>query len=104
MNTELDYRADFYSLGITLYQMLIWAASFDAETLTELVFFLYCEDAAGSSRDFTNVPPMLQGRHRQTLSKMPKDRYLSCEGLFYDGHGVKGKESLFLAKRISAGA
>lgn len=84
MNTELDYRADFYSLGITLYQMLTGRHPFDAETPTELVFSHIAKTPPDLRVILPNVPPMLAAVIDKLLSKMPKDRYLSCEGLLYD--------------------
>ncbi len=38
INTALDYRTDFYSLGITFYEMVTGHCPFEAETPTEMVF------------------------------------------------------------------
>ena len=38
INTALDYRADFYSLGITFYEMVTGHCPFEAETPMEMVF------------------------------------------------------------------
>ncbi|MCB6201636.1 diguanylate cyclase domain-containing protein [Extibacter muris] len=84
MNTELDYRADFYSLGITLYQMLTGRYPFEAETPTELVFSHIAKTPPDLRVLMPNVTPMLAAVIDKLLSKMAKDRYLSCEGLLYD--------------------
>lgn len=84
MNTELDYRADFYSLGITLYQMLTGRYPFDAETPTELVFSHIAKTPPDLRVILPNIPPMLAAVIDKLLSKMAKDRYLSSEGLLYD--------------------
>lgn len=84
MNRELDYRADFYSLGITLYQMLTGRHPFDAETPTELVFSHIAKTPPDLRVILPNVPPMLASVIDKLLSKMAKDRYLSSEGLLYD--------------------
>ena len=84
MNTELDYRADFYSLGITLYQMLTGRHPFDAETPTELVFSHIAKTPPDLRVILPNVPPMLAAVVDKLLAKMAKDRYLSSEGLLYD--------------------
>ena len=84
MNTELDYRADFYSLGVTLYQMLTGRYPFDAENPTELVFSHIAKTPPDLRMLLPNVPSMLVAVIDKLLSKMAKDRYLSSEGLLYD--------------------
>lgn len=99
MNTELDYRADFYSLGITLYQMLTGRYPFDAETPTELVFSHIAKTPPDLRVLLPNVPPMLAAVVDKLLSKMAKDRYLSSEGLLYDLTRCQKEKAFVLGKK-----
>lgn len=99
MNTELDYRADFYSLGITLYQMLTGRYPFDAETPTELVFSHIAKTPPDLRVLLPNVPPMLAAVIDKLLSKMAKDRYLSSEGLLYDLERCQKEKEFVLGEK-----
>ena len=99
MNTELDYRADFYSLGITLYQMLTGRYPFDAETPTELVFSHIAKTPPDLRVLLPNVPPMLAAIIDKLLSKMAKDRYLSSEGLLYDLTRCQSEKEFILGEK-----
>ena len=84
INTALDYRADFYSLGITFYEMVTGHCPFEAETPTELVFSHIAKTPPAILAQRPDMPPMLAEIIHKLLSKMAKDRYFSCEGLLYD--------------------
>ncbi|EQG68979.1 diguanylate cyclase domain protein [Clostridioides difficile DA00160] len=84
MNVVLDYRADFYALGITFYEMLTQRCPFEADTPTEMVFAHLAKTPQNILSLASNVPPMLAEIINKLLSKMAKDRYSSCEGLLYD--------------------
>ncbi|MDC7289159.1 diguanylate cyclase [Blautia schinkii] len=99
INTELDYRADFYSLGVTLYQMLTGSFPFDAETPTELVFSHIAKTPPDLRVLLPNVPPMLAAIIDKLLSKMAKDRYLSSEGLLYDLERCQREKEFVLGEK-----
>lgn len=84
INTALDYRADFYSLGVTFYEMVTGHCPFEAETPTEMVFSHIAKTPPDILALRPDMPPMLAEIINKLLSKMAKDRYSSCEGLLYD--------------------
>ena len=84
INTALDYRTDFYSLGITFYEMVTGHCPFEAETPTEMVFSHIAKIPPDILAQRPDTPPMLAKIINKLLSKMAKDRYFSCEGLLYD--------------------
>lgn len=84
INTALDYRADFYSLGVTFYEMVTGHCPFEAETPTEMVFSHIAKTPPDILAQRPDTPLMLAEIINKLLSKMAKDRYFSCEGLLYD--------------------
>jgi predicted ATPase/signal transduction histidine kinase/DNA-binding response OmpR family regulator/tRNA A-37 threonylcarbamoyl transferase component Bud32 len=84
MNRSIDYRTDFYSLGVTFYEMLTGQLPFQATDSLELV---HCHIAK------TPVPPHLINSEisevlseivMKLLAKTAEDRYQSALGLKAD--------------------
>ncbi|OUL35809.1 hypothetical protein BV372_09460 [Nostoc sp. T09] len=84
MNRGIDYRTDFYSLGVTFYELLTGQLPFESSDPMELV---YCHIA--------KQPPLLEGRREEIpqvisdivlklMAKNAEDRYQSAVGLKYD--------------------
>jgi diguanylate cyclase (GGDEF)-like protein len=85
MNRSLDYRTDFYSLGVTFYELLTGALPFTTPDPMELV---HCHIAKQP------VPPHLLGKQEipqaisdlivKLMAKNVEDRYQSAMGLKAD--------------------
>ena len=99
INTALDYRADFYSLGITFYEMVTGHCPFEAETPTEMVFSHIAKTPPDILAQRPDTPPMLVEIINKLLSKMAKDRYFSCEGLLYDIKRSVSEKKFVLGER-----
>lgn len=89
MNRVCDYRTDFYSLGVTLYEMLTGTLPFDAVDPMELI---YCHiakiPAAPCSetvcRVLEDVPEAIGAIILKLLAKTAEERYQSAWGLKAD--------------------
>jgi predicted ATPase/HPt (histidine-containing phosphotransfer) domain-containing protein len=84
MNRDLDYRSDYYSLGITLFEMLTGAVPF---TAADAMGWVHCHISkpAPSPRDVKpSIPEPLALLCRTLLAKDPDDRYQSALGLLND--------------------
>jgi predicted ATPase/GAF domain-containing protein/tRNA A-37 threonylcarbamoyl transferase component Bud32 len=91
MNRAIDYRSDFYSLGVTFYQMLTGELPFSAIDPLELV---HCHIAKIPSPPHSlnpEVPEVISGIVMKLLAKTAEDRYQSAEGLRTDLETCLGK-------------
>jgi len=84
MNRSLDYRSDFYSLGITFYWMLCSKVPFESDDLLKLVHS-HIAVKPDSPREFDhNIPQALSDIVMKLIAKNAEDRYLSTNGLKVD--------------------
>jgi|GEM_PF-435532 len=83
MNRGIDYRTDFYSLGVTFYQLLTGQLPFSASDPMEL---LHCHIAKAPTSPHTQhpIPKTLSGIVLKLMAKNAEDRYQSALGLKYD--------------------
>ena len=84
MNCPVDYRTDFYSLGITLYQMLTGRLPFQGNDPLE---WMHCHIARTPlpPRELAPaIPEAVSDIVLKLLAKLPEDRYQSAHGLLAD--------------------
>ncbi len=84
MNRTLDYRTDFYSLGIIIYEMLLGHPPFQAVEAMELVHNHLAKQPPTPQSLNPNIPEPLSNTVMKLLEKNAEMRYQSIYGLKTD--------------------
>ncbi|HYH97299.1 trifunctional serine/threonine-protein kinase/ATP-binding protein/sensor histidine kinase [Hyalangium sp.] len=84
MNRSVDYRTDFYSLGVTFYELLTGARPFQGRDALEWFHAHMAQLPRPPHELISGVPPVLSAIVMRCLAKVAEERYQSAEGLRYD--------------------
>lgn len=84
MNRTLDYRSDYYSLGITFYEMLTGKTPFKSNDKLELIHAHIAKAPVHIHLLNKKVPEMLSKVIMKLLEKTAEQRYKSTFGLLHD--------------------
>lgn len=85
MNRSLDYRTDFYSLGVSFYELLTGQLPFRAKDALELVHcHLAKQPLEINSLVKEEIPPVVEAIIRKLMAKTPEERYQSAYGIRAD--------------------
>ncbi|MDT3426712.1 diguanylate cyclase (GGDEF)-like protein/PAS domain S-box-containing protein [Paenibacillus forsythiae] len=85
MNRNIDYRTDFYSLGVMLYEMVTGVKPFESADLLDQIYSIIAKEPV-SPYQLTGgrVSRTLSGVIMKLMEKSPEDRYRSAYGIKAD--------------------
>ncbi len=84
MNRSIDYRTDYYSLGVTFYEMLTRQLPFPSNDPMELVHCHIAKIPTPPHLVNPEIPQVVSEIVMKLLAKNAEDRYQSALGLKYD--------------------
>jgi predicted ATPase/class 3 adenylate cyclase len=84
MNRTIDYRTDFYSLGVTFYELLSGKLPFEGADAIELIHAHIAQVPMPVHLINKEVPEQLSAILNKLMAKKAEDRYLSAQGIKAD--------------------
>ncbi|WP_224365628.1 trifunctional serine/threonine-protein kinase/ATP-binding protein/sensor histidine kinase [Hyalangium versicolor] len=84
MNRAVDYRTDFYSLGVTFYELLTGQRPFQGRDALEWFHAHMAQNPKPPHEVNAQIPPALSAIVMKLLAKVAEERYQSAEGVKAD--------------------
>lgn len=102
---NIDGRADLYSVGVILYQMVTGVPPFNAENPMDVLEMHLTQEPKRPSLVRAGIPQQLDAIVLRLLAKEPKDRYQTAGAVLEDlDRAFPPSESHWSVDEISAGA
>ena len=84
INRPIDYRSDFYSFGVSMYEILTGHLPHAGKDIAELIHKHIAVDPMPPNERLPTIPPAVSAITMKCLSKDPAQRYQSGQGLHKD--------------------
>jgi predicted ATPase/signal transduction histidine kinase len=84
MNRPVDHRADLYSIGATLYELLTGVPPFVSADPVELIHAQLARPPVPPGQLNPSIPKVLSDIVLKLLAKMPEERYQCAESIAFD--------------------
>lgn len=84
INRLVDYRTDFYSLGVTFFELLTGELPFASNDPIELIYYHIAKQPPLLHDIHSHIPPILSDIIHKLMAKNAEYRYQSAYGIKYD--------------------
>ncbi|MFT7185432.1 MAG: diguanylate cyclase (GGDEF)-like protein [Pseudohongiellaceae bacterium] len=84
INRPIDHRSDYYSLGMTYYQLLTGTTPFQSADPMQWIHWHIAQEAEPPGKLNPSIPDTLSKIVMKLLSKTAEERYASLAGLIHD--------------------